>query len=136
MAGHITGRTDFDREYAEKLNPNAKYHFMNETLREEFYHDSWNIDRIERYSIFLSQGNYPIKGLHHVLDILPDLIEAHEETMLYVAGDVITANDTLKDKIKISGYGKYLLTQIRKNKLQDHVKFLGHYSRTECVQEI
>ena len=50
---------------------------------------------------------------------------AHEETMLYVAGDVITANDTLKDKIKISGYGKYLLTQIRKNKLQDHVKFLG-----------
>lgn len=125
MAGHITGRTDFDREYADKINPNAKYHFMNETLREEFYHDSWNIDRIERYSIFLSQGNYPIKGLHHVLDILPDLIEAHEETMLYVAGDVITANDTLKDKIKISGYGKYLLTQIRKNKLQDHVKFLG-----------
>ena len=72
-----------------------------------------------------------------MLDILPDLIEAHEETMLYVAGDVITANDTLKDKIKISGYGKYLLTQIRKNKLQDHVKFLGRLQPDRmCAREI
>ena len=104
MAVHVTGRTDFDREYVSRINPNIIYHFMNETLREEFYHDSWNIDTIERYSVFLSQGNYPIKGLHYVLDILPELVEEHEETMLYVAGDVITAHKTLKDKIKISGY--------------------------------
>ena len=125
MAVHVTGRTDFDREYVSRINPNIIYHFMNETLREEFYHDSWNIDTIERYSVFLSQGNYPIKGLHYVLDILPELVEEHEETMLYVAGDVITAHKTLKDKIKISGYGKYLLSQIRKSKMEDHVKFVG-----------
>ena len=93
MAVHVTGRTDFDREYVSRINPNIIYHFMNETLREEFYHDSWNIDTIE--------------------------------TMLYVAGDVITAHKTLKDKIKISGYGKYLLSQIRKSKMEDHVKFVG-----------
>lgn len=125
MAGHITGRTDFDREYTKKLNPQAIYHFMNETLREEFYHDTWNIDRIERYSIFVSQGNYPIKGLHYVLDILPEIVKEHEETVVYVAGDVITAHDSLKDKIKISGYGKYLLGQIRKSKMEEHVKFVG-----------
>ena len=125
MAAHVTGRTDFDKAYAGKLNPNMIYHFMNETLREEFYHDTWNIDTIERHSIFLSQGNYPIKGLHYVLDILPELVEENEDTMLYVAGDVITANKTLKDKIKISGYGKYLLSQIRQNKMEDHVKFVG-----------
>lgn len=125
LVGHVTGRTDFDREMTQKLAPQATYHFMNETLREEFYTQRWNIDRIERYSIFLSQGNYPIKGMHFVLDILPEVIEKYPDTMLYVAGDVITANETIKDKIKISGYGKYLLEQIRKNGLEKHVKFVG-----------
>lgn len=125
LTGHVTGRTDFDREMTQKLAPQAKYHFMNETLRDEFYHDSWNIDRIQPYSLFISQGNYPIKGLHYVLDILPDIIEEYPETAVYVAGDVITANESLKDKIKISGYGKYLINMIRKKKLEEHVIFLG-----------
>lgn len=125
LTGHVTGRTDFDKEMTKKLAPQAKYHFMNETLRDEFYHEEWNIDRIQQYSLFLSQGNYPIKGLHYVLDILPDILEKYPETVVYVAGDVITANKTLKDKMKISGYGKYLLDTIRKRNLEDHVKFLG-----------
>lgn len=125
MVGHVTGRTDFDREMTKQFAPNAKYHFMNETLRSDFYHDTWSIDRIERYSLFLSQGNYPIKGLHYVIDILPEIIEEFEETVVYVAGDVITANDSIKDKMKLSGYGKFLLSQIKKNKLQEHVKFVG-----------
>ena len=128
IVGHVTGRTDFDREMTKKLAPNAKYHFMNETLRGEFYIDKWNIDRIERHSIFLSQGNYPIKGLHYVLDALPDIIKEYEDAMVYVAGDVITANESLKDKIKISGYGQYLLDIIKKNKLAEHVKFIGRLS--------
>jgi glycosyltransferase involved in cell wall biosynthesis len=123
--GNVTGRTDFDKEFTSKLAPNAKYYFMNETLREDFYKEQWNIDRIERYSLFVSQGNYPIKGLHYVLDILPDIIDEYEETVVYVAGDVITANNSIKDKIKLSGYGKYLLSIIKKNNLQDHVKFVG-----------
>ena len=125
IVGHVTGRTDFDREMTKVFAPNAKYHFMNETLRAEFYHDTWRIDTIERYSLFLSQGNYPIKGLHYVIDILPEIIEEFEETVVYVAGDVVTAYDSIKDKIKISGYGKFLLNQIKKKKLQDHIKFVG-----------
>lgn len=125
LVGHVTGRTDFDREMTQILAPQAKYHFMNETLRDNFYQDRWNINTIEPYSIFVSQGNYPLKGLHFVLDQLQDIVEKYDETMLYIAGDVITANQTLKDKIKISGYGKYLLQQIKQKKLEKHVKFVG-----------
>ncbi len=128
LAGHITGRTDFDREVTAKLNPTAKYHFMNETLRDDFYQDCWNIDQIDRYSIFLSQGNYPIKGLHYVLEALPEIVEKYPQTKVYIAGDIITANETLKDKIKLSGYGKYLLELIKKNGLEKHVVFLGNQS--------
>lgn len=122
---HVTGRTDFDKDYIAKTAPQAKYHFMNETLREEFYIDQWNIDRIERYSIFVSQGNYPIKGLHYLLQVLPDIVERYPETKVYVAGDVITANSSLTDKIKISGYGKYLLNMIKKSGMETHVRFVG-----------
>ncbi|MDE7478689.1 MAG: glycosyl transferase 4, partial [Lachnospiraceae bacterium] len=94
LVGHVTGRTHFDREMTKQYTPHAQYHFMNETLRSDFYNDIWNIDRIERYSLFLSQGNYPIKGLHYVIDILPEIVEEYEETIVYVAGDVITANDS------------------------------------------
>lgn len=135
LVGHVTGRTDFDREMTKKLAPQAAYHFMNETLRSEFYTEVWDIDKIERYSIFLSQGNYPIKGLHYVLDILPEILEEYENTMVYVAGDVITAHDSLRDKIKLSGYGKYLLSRIKKNKLEDHVRFVGRlHSDRMCVR--
>lgn len=135
LVGHVTGRTDFDREMTKKYAPKAKYHFMNETLRADFYNDSWDIDRIERYSLFLSQGNYPIKGLHYVLDILPAIVEAYPETMLYVAGDVITAHGSIIDRIKLSGYGKYLLKQIKQYQLEKHVKFVGRlYSDRMCAR--
>jgi glycosyltransferase involved in cell wall biosynthesis len=125
LVGHVTGRTDFDKEWTKKFAPKAVYHFMNETLREEFYTDTWNIDRIERNSIFVSQGNYPIKGLHYLIEVLPDIVNEYEDTVVYVAGDVITNNDSIKDKIKISGYGKYILKMIKKSLLENHVKFVG-----------
>ncbi len=135
LVGHVTGRTDFDREMTKKFAPQAKYHFMNETLRSEFYSNTWNIDKIEHFSLFLSQGNYPIKGLHYVLDILPEIVEEYENTTVYVAGDVITAHGSLRDKIRLSGYGKYLLSQIKKHKLEDHIKFVGRlHSDRMCAR--
>ena len=60
--GHIAGRTDFDRAETEKINPDATYHFLNETLRGVFYRDRWNKNNCQTHRIFLSQGDYPLKG--------------------------------------------------------------------------
>ena len=57
--GNITGRTRFDREGTAKLNPDAAYYSMNETLREEFYTGQWRMEECEPHSIFLGQGDYP-----------------------------------------------------------------------------
>ena len=54
---HIIGRTDWDKACTEQVNPFAQYHFCNETLRSSFYENQWDINKCERYSIFLSQGN-------------------------------------------------------------------------------
>lgn len=132
--GNVTGRTDWDREAAAAVNPKAKYHFMNETLRANFYGPVWKLENCERYSIFLSQGNYPIKGLHYVLTALPAILVKYPETKVYVAGDVITGYSTLMEKIKIGSYGKYCLDLIKKLGLSEKIVFLGRQNSEQMCE--
>lgn len=136
LTGNVTGRTKFDKEYVKRVNPNVNYHFMNEILRSDFYEGEWNYDSCIPHSIFLSQGNYPIKGVHYVLEALPRLKEKYPDIVVKIAGDVITADSTLKDKIKISSYGKYLLELIKKYDLKDNVKFVGNKNSLQMKQEL
>ena len=134
LAGHITGRTDWDRAAAQECGPNARYHFMNETLRTNFYDAGWDYETCEPYSIFLSQGNYPIKGLHFMLQAMPEILKQYPQTKVYVAGDVITRYKSLMDKIKISSYGKYCLDLIKQSGLEDKVHFVGRLNATEMCE--
>ena len=129
---NVTGRTRFDHETALELNRNIKYYHLNESMRESFYTGRWNSSECKRYSIFLSQGDYPIKGFHYILEALPRLIFKYPETRLYVAGNDIIGDtagadmmNILKRKIKISSYGKYLKSLIMSNQLEDKVTMLG-----------
>lgn len=123
--GHVTGRTDWDREAAAEVNQEAEYHFMNETLRSNFYGKTWKIEDCEKHSIFLSQGNYPIKGLHYLLQAMPAILESYPDTKVYVAGDVITRYGTLMERIKIGSYGKYCRDLIKKLSLEEKIIFSG-----------
>lgn len=131
LAGHITGRTSFDREGTEQINPNAKYHAMNETMRESFYEGSWRQDGCIRHSIFLGQGDYPLKGFHFLLEAMPEILIKYPDAVLYVAGNSVISHGTLKERLKLSSYGKYLLELIRKHRLGDHVVMLGKLTEEE-----
>lgn len=133
-ACHVTGRTDWDRYFTKLINPAASYHFMNETLRAPFYGPRWLGEACEPYSIFVSQGNYPIKGLHYLLQALPEVLLKYKEAHVYVAGDKITAYTMLKEKLKISNYGKYLLELLHQNQLEDKVTFLGRLNTEEMLE--
>ena len=128
MCGHVAGRTDFDREQAAKINPSAKYHYLNETLRSIFYHDRWKRTACQQYRIFLSQGDYPLKGFHYLLQALPKVLEQFPETHVYVAGSNIINTGTWKETMKLSAYGKYLRKLIKEKHLSDHVTMLGRLS--------
>lgn len=130
-AGHVTGRTWIDKKFTAETNPKVEYHFMNETLRSNFYEGSWQADMCEKHSIFLSQGNYPIKGLHYMLKAMPKILEQYPDAKVYVAGDSIANYKTLKEKIKISSYGKYILELLQEYSLQDKVVFLGKMNAEE-----
>lgn len=125
IAGNITGRTEWDRLCTRKWNRDARYFNMNEILRPEFYASEWKADQCIPHSIFMSQGDYPIKGLHYMLLAMPAILARYPDATLYVAGNSIVNYATLKQKLKISGYGKYLRKLMKDNGLLDKVKFLG-----------
>ena len=133
--GNITGRTRFDREETAKINPKAKYFAMNETMRPEFYSGSWQAKKCEPYSIFLSQGDYPLKGMHFALEALAKLLKEYPDAKLYVAGNIIVRHENLKDRLKISAYGKYLLELIKKYHLEDKVIVTGKLNAEEMKQQ-
>lgn len=125
LAGNIAGRTEWDRFYSEKWHKDACYFELNETLRENFYSTVWSKEDCIPHSIFLSQGDYPIKGLHYMLRAMPAILAEYPDASVYVAGNSVVKDSTVKEKLKLSGYGKYLRKLLRENNLREKVVFLG-----------
>jgi glycosyltransferase involved in cell wall biosynthesis len=120
---HVIGRTTWDKACTTQINPNVKYHFCNETLREEFYKHQWSLEKCERNSIFVSQSSYPIKGIHLMLEAMPLILKTFPNTKLYISGYDITKSDTLKEKLKKTSYAKYIIEIIQKYNLKNNVIF-------------
>lgn len=133
-AGNVTGRTDWDKKYTKEYNPDATYYFLNETLRRYFYDGKWEYENCEKHSLFVSQGDYPIKGLHLLLKALPKIKDEYPDVKIYVAGNKITGEDSMKKKILIGSYGKYILKLIKDGKLEENVVFLGSLNAEEMKE--
>ena len=131
LCGNVTGRTAFDKEAAKKMNPQAKYYFMNETMRGEFYEGKWNYEACKKHSIFFSQADYPLKGFHYLLQALEWIKEKYPDVTVNVAGNSLVNYKTIKDKIKISAYGKYLRKLIKNLRMEEKIVFLGKLSAEE-----
>jgi glycosyltransferase involved in cell wall biosynthesis len=84
---HIIGRTSWDFSNTWSINPKASYHFCNETLRPAFYEKKWKFENCKKYSIFLSQAHYPIKGIQQIIEALPIVLEHYPLTKVYIAGN-------------------------------------------------
>lgn len=135
-AKHIIGRTSWDKARVWAINPNAEYYFCNETLRSDFYDGSrWIYNKCDKHSIFLSQAGYPIKGLHQVLKAMPFILRHYPDTSIRIAGADITKSSTLSEKLRLSGYGRYIKRLINKNALEDKVTFTGSLNGEQMKQE-
>ncbi len=127
LTGNITGRTAFDKKETSDINPDARYFEMNETMRPSFYMGKWSEKKAEPHSIFLSQGDYPLKGFHFVLQAMPAILAKYPDAHLYVAGNNIIGKGKSKYPyfLRASAYGKYIKSLIGKNKLKKKVTMLG-----------
>lgn len=120
-ARNVIGRTDWDRACARKINPQARYHFCNETLREEFYQGSWDYGACQKHRIFASSCVYPVKGFHYLLEAMGEVVKHYPDATLAVPGISCMAGSPLRK----SSYQKYLAGLIKQYGLENKVEFLG-----------
>ncbi len=119
---YVIGRTNWDRLQTQSINPEAHYFKCNETLRDEFYTEEiWSFENCEKHSIFISQGYYPIKGLHQVIKALPLIIKRYPDTKVYVAGNDFFS----KPGWLLNGYGKFIKDLIKEYDVKDRIIFTG-----------
>jgi len=134
-AEYILGRTTWDRAHTYALNPTAKYYSCNRVLRKPFYATRWNINEIEKHSIYVGNGYYALKGLHFVIRALPQLIREYPDVKLYVAGYKPYESNDKRSIIK-KGYAAYLKKLIKELNVEEHVCFTGPLKAEQVADKL
>ncbi len=135
IAGNITGRTEFDKAFMERVNADATYYPMNETMRPCFYEGSWKLENCNKHQIFVSQADYPIKGFHYLLQAMPRILEEFPDAKIVVSGNNILRKGSLFNRMKVSAYAKYIEKLMAENYLEDKIVFLGKISAEEMKKQ-
>ncbi len=138
LAGHVTGRTAYDERVTGELNPDRIYHPMNETLRGEFYEGVWDPGKAVKHRIFLPQGDYPLKGFHHLLAAAGELLADYPDLEIRVAGISVIGGDRKRVPLllRIGAYGRYLKRLIAEGSLRKKVTILGKLSASRMKEEM
>lgn len=131
---HVIGRTDWDRACTSRLNPDARYHFCNETLRESFYDGQWQYEACSPHRIFASSCAYPVKGFHYLLEAFGEILKDYPDATLAVPGRSFLPENT-KDSLRQSSYEKYMADLAKRYRLEDRIEFLGRLSAEEMKAE-
>jgi len=127
---HVIGRTAWDAACMKEINPQAKYHFCNETLREPFYEGQWRYETCQKHRIFASSCVYPVKGFHYLLEAFAQVVKDYPDATLAVPGkSFLTA-----DRVRRTRYQKYLADLAKKYGLEDRLEFLGSLSALEMKE--
>ena len=132
---HVFHRTEWDEAVVRGINPAVNLHYAGEMLREAFYSTEWKYEECEKYSIFASQGSYPLKGLHIVLEALAEIKKKYNKVKLYVAGDDILSIGSFKEKLREGYYSKYIKELIKKWNLYENIKFTGSLNEEQMKQK-
>lgn len=134
----IIGRTNWDYACSYGIVGEDRYFKCNESLRDSFYNEKWDINKIEKNSIFISQAGYPIKGFHIMIEAANILKYEYNYSNLkiYVAGNNIIDTSSFSKKLRLSGYGKYLISLIKKYKLEDNIIFTGLLNEKQMAEKL
>lgn len=128
---HIAGRTSWDKAHAWALNPQARYHVLQEVLRAPFYDTTnrWTLPNCKRHTIFMSQSHFAIKGLHRLLDALKLVLRQYPDTQVLIVGD----NRLDEPWQRRSAYVNVL--RRKAEGLRDHIHYLGTLTAEQMVEQ-
>lgn len=91
---------------------------------------------MQKHTVMCPAADYPIKGLHMLMKALAIVKQRYPEVKLYIPGTPLKPTDTLKAKLKQSGYARLIATTIRDMGLQDNMIYTGRLTADEMAQKM
>lgn len=135
-ADYITGRTDWDYACCKQIKPDCKYVFCNESLRDCFYEEQWKYENCEKNTIFVSQSDITIKGVHQFIKAMAILTKTVPDAQGKIIGTNKIKNElSRKEFSKLDQYQKYISKLITKYHLEKNITFLGFLNAEEMKEQ-
>ena len=126
--------SDWCEDQCRSINPHIKIYRNKLPIRETVFHAHWDINNIERHSIFTNAGSYPIKGHHILFQAVAQVKKIYPDVKVYVPGQKYLQNSSRL--MKHSGFIKFINHVIKSNCLQENIVFTGFVDEAELVKRI
>ncbi len=128
----VEGRSDWDKAVSTEINPALTYYHCPRMIRQPFFDYEWDETQLEPHSLFVHQGNYPIKGLHFMLDALSIVSRQYPDVKLYISGGNILHGSKLRE----GGYTRYIRKKIRDLELENRIVFTGYLNADALAERL
>lgn len=132
---YVEGRSTWDRVSALNINRSLEYYVCPRMLRSAFYEsEKWNIEAINRHTILISQGNYPIKGVHFAFRAIAILKKKYPDIRLIVTGNDMFGDMKGFSRLLKPGYKRYLYDLAKKLNVLDAISYVGSKDATGMAE--
>lgn len=130
--GIITDNQWSNSYYRTLMNKNKIYH-LPLAVNPIFLENKFDINNIERHSIFTIDGCNPAKGVFHLIKALKNVKNKYPDVKLYIPGRVASRRPKL---VFESPYFSYLKALIQKYRLEDNVRFCGQLTSEQMKERL
>lgn len=134
------GRTRWDQAHTRKLNPRARYYHCDELIRHPFYDTQWEIERVDRHTIFVSGASYPLKGFHVLVKaagiLCHEFPDIQIRTPLARFYPEVSGVKRHWKNCRVDGYARYLNNLIRNEGLEKQVVSLSTLTAEDMTNEL
>lgn len=117
------------------IAPNIKVYRSKLPIKDDFFKQNWELENIERHTLFSNAGSAPLKGHHVLFKALSIVAKQYPDVKLYVPGFARMSNRFV-DRIGRSGYMNYLMSLIKKYNLYKNIEYLGVLTSEQMAETI
>ncbi len=122
--------------YYKKNCPEVTVHWCPLCTSSEFNDEKWDLTNVKRHTLMCPAANYPIKGLHMLLKALTIVKNKYPDVVLYIPGSPLKGRMTVKERLKQSGYDKFIRQQLRILNVEENVTYTGRLTAAEMARKM
>lgn len=118
------------------VNPKAKFEKLLLPISASFLKTSWSYEACNKFTVLSIAGGFPYKGLHVLFHAVACLRIKYPNVEVKIPGIKEYDSLTLLEKVKLTGYQKFLYKLVRQLKIEDNVTFCGYMNSDEMARAL